>query len=182
MGSLLTMLKILRWAVPIACAGSLWGVNAAGANPKPRASVTVHLSLARQQVVAGTSIAGTATLTNTTKEPITVETCAANGWLEVGLVNRTIHFDPAFTLIGCAPSIVLRPGPNRFPVKVLTTYQSCVQGGGQSTTYIPPCLLASTSRSNDLPPLPAGRYSTKTVTVGLHNVSIANLKVTLLRS
>jgi hypothetical protein len=175
------MIKILRWAVPIACVGTVCAANPTGASPKSRASVTVHISLASQRVVSGTPIKGTAILTNTTKKPITVETCAANGWLEVGLVNRTISFNPAFTLIGCAPSIVLHPGANRFAVKVLTTYQSCLQSGGQSTSYTPRCLPTS-SGSDRLPPLPAGRYSTKTVTVGLHNVSAANVTVTLLRS
>jgi len=177
------MIKSLRWTVPIACAGALGVASAAEGSPKPRPSVTVHVSLATRRAVAGTPIKGTAILTNTTKTPITVETCAANGWLRVGLVNRTIGFNPAFTLIGCAPSVVLRPGVNRFPITVLTRYQSCLQPGGQSITPVPPCLPASSPGLNALPPLPAGRYSTKTVTVGLpHDTSTANVSVALLRN
>jgi hypothetical protein len=77
---------------------------------------------------------------------------------------------------------VLKPGPNRFPLKVVTTYESCLQPGGQSTatTFIPKCL--SSGSSSILPPLPPGRYFTKVVTMGLpskiavtHSVAVSLL-------
>ena len=57
------------------------------------------------------------------------------------------------------------PGPNRFPVKVITTYASCVQpqpdGSSSPTPLDPWCSVAGP------PPLPAGRYVTKIDVVGL---------------
>ena len=46
-------------------------------------------------------------------------------------MNKRIPFDPAMPVIACPPSIRLRPGPNRFPIVVVTTYQVCLQPGGQ---------------------------------------------------
>jgi hypothetical protein len=137
------------------------GSNSAG-QAKPTSPVTIHIKLDHTRVTAGMSIGGQAVLTNYTSKPITVEQCAADGWLAVGLVNKQIQFNPAYLLIACQPSIRLMPGFNRFPVTVITTYQQCQQPGAQSTTYVHPCI-----GSSGLPPLPAGTYKTKVVTVGL---------------
>ena len=123
--------------------------------------ITIRISLAQTRVIAGTSITGEAVLTNTTSKSITVEQCARNGWLKVGVVNSQIQFDPPFTEVACAPSIRLMPGINRFPITVATTYQECLGPGGKSITYIPPCPASGE------PPLPAGTYRTKVVAVGL---------------
>src|ERR1019366_1365904 len=112
---------------------------------------------------------------NTTSKAITVQQCAADGWLLVGLTNRHVAFNPAMPLVTCAPTIRLKPGVNRFPVTVATTYQECLGPGGQSTTYVPPC--AGTGE----PPLPAGTYGTKIITYGLPTSTPAprSIKVTL---
>jgi hypothetical protein len=128
-------------------------------------SITIRVKLERQRVVAGTPVKATAVLTNRSAKPILVQQCAKDGWLAVGLTNKKIDFSPASALVGCPPSVVLKPGPNRFPLKVVTTYQSCLQAGGESTTFIPKCL--SSRSSSPLPPLPPGRYSTKVVALGL---------------
>jgi hypothetical protein len=129
---------------------------------RPVAPVEIHVRLDQTRVVGGLAIEGEATLTNTTSKAILVRQCAADGWLFVGLTNRTIPFDPAMPLIACPPSIRLHPGPNRFPVTVMTTYQECAQTGGRSTTSVPPCVNGSGP-----PPLPVGTYTTKVVTYGL---------------
>src|SRR5664280_368906 len=56
--------------------------------------ITIRISLAQTRVIAGTSITGEAVLTNNTSKTITVEGCA-DDWLEVGLVNSKITFEPA---------------------------------------------------------------------------------------
>ena len=110
----------------------------------------------------GTSIEGEAIVTNTTSRSVLVQQCAADGWLFVGLVNGKVSFYPTSPLIACSPSIQLHPGRNRFPITVATTYQECLQPGGKSTTYVPPCVHTS-----GLPSLPTGNYTTKVVAVGL---------------
>jgi len=146
-----------------------------------KAPITIRIKLDKTRVVAGVPIKGTAVLTNTGSKGILVQQCAIDGWLAVGLANKAIRFSPGFSLVGCQPSVVLGPGPNRFPVTVLTTYQSCLQPGGQSTTFIPKCVSIVAS-SNPLPPLPAGRYSTKVITLGLPQLAAVSgpVAVTLL--
>jgi len=178
MPRVLTILGLAAVAVTPALAP-----KAALANPsaKGQAPITVRIRLDRTHVVAGTPIKGTAVITNTRSKGVLVGQCAIDGWLAVGLANKTIVYSPAFPLVGCRPSVVLAPGSHRFPVTVLTTYESCLQPGGQSTTFVPKCLSIVVS-SNPLPPLPAGRYSTKVVTMGLPaNTAVSNsVVVTLL--
>jgi hypothetical protein len=141
------------------------GASILRGNQKSNAPIMIRVKLDRTRVVVGTPIKGTAVLTNESPRAILVQQCATDGWLAVGLTNEKIGFSPAWALIRCSPSVVLKPGPNRFPLKVVTTYESCLQPGGQSTIFIPKCL--SSDSSSILPPLPPGRYSTKVVTMGL---------------
>jgi hypothetical protein len=151
-------------------AGATSGPRIVGASnseesQKAKAAITIRVELERTRVVAGTPIKGTAVLTNGGTKAMLVQQCATDGWLAVGLANKKIQFSPAFALVGCPPSVVLKPGPNRFPVTVITTYGSCLQPGGQSTIFVPNCLPLGSSEP--LPPLPPGRYSTKVITMGL---------------
>jgi len=143
--------------------------------------ITIRINLDRTRVNGGTPIKGTAVVTNHGSKGLLVQQCAIDGWLAVGLSNKAVRFSPAFSAVACPPSIVLAPGPNRFPVTVSTTYQSCLQPGGQSTTFVPRCVPTAGS-SDQAPPLPAGRYSTKVVTLGLpSDTAVSNaVAVTLL--
>ena len=148
----------------------------------PKVPVTIRIQLDQARVVAGTPIKGTAVLTNNGSKALLVHQCATDGWLAVGLANKAIQFSPAFAAVACRPTVVLAPGPNRFPVKVSTSYGSCLQPGGQSVIFIPKCVPATVS-ADPLPPLPAGRYSTKVVTMGLPpNTAISNSVVIAIRS
>jgi hypothetical protein len=155
--------KRWRWLISVAALLTLTdcGTTSSGHAP-PTVPVQIHITLEQTRVTGGVAIKGRAGLTNNTSKSITVEQCAKDGWLMVGLTNKQIPFDPATSSVACPPSVRLIPGPNRFPVTVMTTYQECLQPGGQSTTFVPPCL-----HSNGLPPLPAGIYKTKVVTSGL---------------
>ncbi len=141
------------------------GARTSGAGGRALAPITIRVGLDRTRVVAGMPIKGIVVVTNGTAKTIVVQQCAIDGWLAVGLATEKIRFSPVFAEVGCAPSIELEPGRNRFPVTVVTTYESCLQPGGRSTTSIPTCLSAGSSFAP--PSLPPGRYSIKVVTMGL---------------
>jgi hypothetical protein len=123
--------------------------------------LSLSLILQHTRVAAGMPIKGTVIFTNRTGSPITVETCAADAWLEVGLTNRHIPYYPASPLIACPPMVQLVPGVTRVPITVVTTYQACTQSSSSSTTpEVPSC-------AGGPPPLPAGTYHTKVITTGL---------------
>jgi hypothetical protein len=143
----------------------LVGASSSEGGQKAKAPITIRVELDRTRVVTGTPIKGTAVVTNEGSKSMLVQQCATDGWLAVGLASEKTQFSPAFALVGCPPSVVLEPGPNRFPVTVITTYQSCLQPGGQSTVFVPNCLPSGSP--DRLPPLPVGRYSTKVITMGL---------------
>ena len=132
------------------------------------------MSVEQDRVVAGQPIKGTVVLTNTTPKAITVEACTKSVlWLAVGLSGRVDSIPGGDLLMTCPPSIRLHPGVNRFPVTVVTTYQGCVQpqpdGSSHPGPLFPWCTVAGQ------PPLPAGRYTTKIVLMGLTGLTrIAN--------
>jgi hypothetical protein len=117
--------------------------------------------------VAGDPIGAIVILNNTTKHRIVVNQCAINGWLAVGLENKVIPYDAAFSEVGCAPTVSLRPGVNRFHVNISTKYGACTTNTHQVLPpSIPPC-----SAAGALPALPAGRYSTTVDIMGLRNLT-----------
>jgi hypothetical protein len=109
-------------------------------------------------------------LTNTTKKAITVNTCTEDSWLVVGLSGRVSSLPFGSQLLICPPSLRLRPGTNRFGIKVITTYAECTQpqpdGSSSATTLTPWCTTAG------LPALPSGRYVTKLHLVGLTGLTL----------
>lgn len=169
-------------SIPATLGSGPVGASISRGSPGAKAPITIRVKLQRTRVVAGTPINGMAILTNERDKPILVQQCAKDGWLAVGLTNKKIDFSPASGLVGCPPSVVLKPGPNRVSLKVVTTYQSCLQPGGESTTFTPKCL--SPGSSSPLPPLPPGRYKTKVVAIGLpSNIALSrSVAVNLLPS
>jgi hypothetical protein len=127
-----------------------------------RRPLNLRITLDHTTVKAGTSIKGEATFTNTTSEAITVETCAADGWLDVGLTGHGIVFAPADIQIACLPTVQIPPGTTNYPVTVSTSYAGCTPPGVSiSRQTIPDCL------PSEPPPLPVGTYRTEVVTTGL---------------
>jgi hypothetical protein len=162
------------------------GVVACGGSsrlPRPQSrpvtlpAVQSRIVLDRTRVFAGTPIHGEALLTNTTRKTITVQACSAGGWFRVGLINARVSFEPADPLIACRPSVRLRPGVNRVPITVSTSYLICTQKTNQPAPDLPACIPTG------MPPLPAGEYSTKTIATGLPAGSQAprTIHVTLVR-
>jgi hypothetical protein len=132
-----------------------------GLAPSAASLITIRISLSETRVPSGTPIKGEVVVTNTTSKPITVQVfngCELDSLLEVGLTNKRIAFEASSDLAGCSRPIRLSPGPHRIPLTVATSYQSCLQKGGQSTTYMPLCTPTGQ------PALPAGHYMTKVLT------------------
>jgi hypothetical protein len=178
------MARFAAVLVAVVLAGSVFVFpGAAGAARTARPSVTIRIELDRTRVPAGTTIKGVAVVTNTTHHGVSLETCAANPWLAVGLTDSKVVYVPASGLVGCSKKLILAPGSRRFPISVITTYDDCAQTTAPSAVAEPLCLesLGSSTR-NIMPPLPTGRYSTKVLTVGLfHNPFVLNrVLVTLL--
>jgi hypothetical protein len=126
-----------------------------GAAVTGRPPITVRIALSRARVTAGTWISAEVTLTNSSPRAILVDQCAADGWLAVGLESATYHFDPAWALVACRPTVLIKPGVNRFRTRVSTSYNDCLQPGGRSEFPTPSC-----EANGGMPPLPPGRYRT----------------------
>jgi hypothetical protein len=123
--------------------------SAATASGKSPVSIRVHLNVTT--VRGGRPIHGTAILTNASPKTILVEACAYDGWLFVGLTNKSVTFDPAVAAVACNATIKLKPGTNRFPIAVSTDYGVCYENGGT-----PACGR-----------LPSGTYQIAVTTQGL---------------
>jgi PASTA domain len=155
--------KILTsWAlVALAFAGAL-SVPSAAASSAP---IGIRITLDRTSAGAGQAINGSVLLTNTTNRAILIKACTADSWLVVGLTGRVSSLPFSSLLLTCRASQRLRPGPNRFGVRVITTYAQCAEpqpdGRSAPTRLSPWCTTAG------LPPLPPGRYVTKLRLVGL---------------
>jgi len=148
----------LVFALCIAVVGT--GVVPADATAKIKASpITVRLSLQRTSATPGTPIHATVVFVNSSHRAVTVESCASNGWLFVGLSSARIPFTAITTMVACAATVHLRPGSTRFAVTVRTSYSQC--GGRSRSITNPPCT------PNGMPPLPAGRYHTDVQIIGV---------------
>jgi hypothetical protein len=167
----------VRFGVLIAFVLLFGWVGVAGASTSARPPIKVHLTLTQSQVVSGQPITGTVELTNTTDKSVTVNTCATNGWLAVGLSGQVDSYPFGSLLVACPPSIRLVPGANRFPVTLITTYASCVQPQPAGTAWAPVPTCKVSNRRLTKPPLPAGRYSTKLHIVGLTGLTQAPNRV-----
>ena len=73
--------------------------GASAASAAHRSPISIRIVLDTTHAKAGTPIHGTAILTNTNRTRLVVEACAYNGWLFVGLTNKSVTFDPAVTTV-----------------------------------------------------------------------------------
>jgi len=169
--------RLVTTSTPTSVPGTLPSTVPASSTTIASAPVEIRLVLDRTRLTAGTAIHGEALLTNTTGNSITVNTCAANGWLWVGLTNEKVGYNPANPLILCRPTVRLSPGLNRFSISISTDFQGCTRTTSEATPQLPSC-----TPKGDLPPLPSGLYFTKIVTAGLPKGTrlLSAIKVTLL--
>ena len=100
------------------CALSACGTLGTPTKGVGSAQITVGISLQQSRVTAGSTIRGVATLINHTARTATVETCARDGWLDVGLSSDSIRFQPVSIDVACRPTVRLAPGRTRFPITI----------------------------------------------------------------
>jgi hypothetical protein len=157
-----------------ACLIALLGVptvaNAGSGAPSP---ISIRLVLRHTSIMAGHVLKGEAIISNHSTKTILVETCAIDGWLDVGLSNKSYTYSPIDPLIACAPTVHLRPGVNHFPIKVSTDYQVCTKS--RPTATLPSC------GKSGMPTLPKGEYHTAVIMVGFpkNTATPSELNVTI---
>lgn len=126
--------------------------KAAGLIRAPR-GLTDRLVLRQTRVPAGTPIRGTLLVTYRGRKPVNLSRGCRPQYAVVVTNHR---FPPlvAFPAVCSTDPFIIRPGTNRLAVTVQTSYLSCTQSASQVSRYTPLCLPGS----QQMPPLPAGRY------------------------
>jgi hypothetical protein len=99
-----TLLALVALPIASVLALPMAGASTSAKGQAAKTPITIRIELRHTRVVPGTPIKGTAVLTNTPSKNITVQTCATNGWLSVGLGNKTIPSNgPGFFEVACPP-------------------------------------------------------------------------------
>ena len=125
---------------------------------RPPRGVHLAITLDKTTVRAGQPIRGIAVVTNGTGRRITIPDC--NGaWLQVGLTNASVHYDPGWLACLSLPGTILRVGTTRLRIVVSTRYNACTNDAPTATHYLPACLRVR--HGSPLPTLPRGVYVTK---------------------
>jgi hypothetical protein len=144
---------------------------------RPRPGLSDRLVLHRTQVRAGTVITGSLNVINRNHQPVNLSH-GCRPQYAVTLANSAFPPDVAFSSDCSARPFDLRPGLNRLPVRIITTYQSCTLARGTATRAVPACLPGPRHRS---PSLPAGQYQAVLVGTGLPLPAPSPVTVTLRR-
>jgi hypothetical protein len=136
--------------------------------------LTDRLVLSRTRVAAGTPIAGVLVVTYRGDTPVNLNR-GCRPQYAVALTRRGLPPRVGFPAdCGVAPFII-KPGQNRLPVTVATTYSACTQAAGQATSAVPACGHGR----QVMPPLPPGRYRTVLLSTGFPFPAPAPVQVTL---
>jgi hypothetical protein len=121
-----------------------------GLIPAPH-GLTDRLVLRNTRVIAGTPIRGTLLVSNRSGRAINLNRGCRPSY-EVALTSPRYTPSIAFAADCSVQPFIIRPGTNRLPVTVQTTYLAC-SATGSSAGQVPRC-----RHGNRMPPLPAGRY------------------------
>lgn len=132
-------------------------------SPSSDGDLVIRLQLSRTTAPAnGTPIPATLTVLNHTGRPVPVPgraylnaTSGPGGWIQVGLTNAQVPYEPLFEAIMHTPLAQLPVGTSTYPTVVSTTWYAC--GGG------PP--FPDHPEGRGMPSLAAGTYTTKVVSV-----------------
>jgi hypothetical protein len=120
--------------------------------------LTDRLELTLAQVTAGTPIKGTLVVINHGQTAINLNSRCQPKYAVV-LTNHKFPPIAAFAADCATLPRLIKPGVNRLPVSVITTYQSCSAASQQAAgaNRLPPCI--HDSHGGYLPPpMPAGHY------------------------
>jgi hypothetical protein len=123
-----------------------------------------RLVLSHTSVTAGVRISGALIVTNHGTTPVNL-THGCRPDFAVVLTGRGFPPRVSFASDCSTLPFIIKPGVNRLPVTVMTTYQGCTQDLKQATHSVPACL-----RGRGMPPLPEGRY--QAVLVGGGNLPL----------
>lgn len=129
----------------------------------PVGDLIIRLELSRTTAPAnGTPIPATLAVINHTGHPVPVPgrssltaTSGPDGWIQIGLTSPDIPYEPLFEANRREPAAELPVGTSTYETVVSTSWYAC--GGGPP---FPDCTGGS-----GMPPLPAGTYTTKLVTI-----------------
>ncbi len=125
----------------------------------------MQLQLPHGAYVTGDPIHAVVVFKNASEGPVKIaeHKCMEDPGLAVGLTNRHVSFEPAFTAEACGPDQWLEPGLTRFDVTIQTTSSNCLPVTVQGVDHpsAPTCLPDGNN-----PGLPVGRYQTKIVWIG----------------
>jgi hypothetical protein len=126
--------------------------GATGLIPAPR-GLTDRLVLRQARVAAGTPIKGTLIVMYRGPAPINL-TRHCSPQYAVVVTNHRFPPEAAFASRCSLLPFIMKPGENRLPVTVLTTYLSCSEVRKQATSSSPACRRGR----QKMPSLPPGRY------------------------
>ncbi len=136
--------------------------------------LTGRLVLSHTRVTAGTPITGVLVVTYRGDTPVNINH-ACRPQYAVALTRHGFPPDVAFPAACGLRPFIIKPGQNRLPVTVLTTYSTCTQGASQAGGAVPACR----HDRQVMPPLPPGRYRAVLVSTGFPFPAPAPLWVTL---
>ena len=142
-----------------------------GTIANPAHQVDVRLELHQTRVTAGAPLRGVLIVDNLTQSRIKTP-CGFK--FAVGLTKDHMPFEPAFTL-ECQINQSVPVGVTRYPITIITTYESCSQSG-KPDGAVPGCLPGpmGAGSSFTVPPLlPTGAYLTAVVINGIPSQDIA---------
>jgi hypothetical protein len=130
---------------------------------RPRSSdrpLDIRIRLDQQTVRTGTSITGSAIVTNMTARPFLITDCQG-AWLQVGLTSAAIPYEPGWLDCLDIPGTKLPVGTISIPITVATTYDECMPDASSATADTPAC-IHNAHGATVMPPLPPGTYTTTT--------------------
>jgi hypothetical protein len=136
--------------------------------------MTARLVLSRTRVTAGTPITGELIITYWGHASVNLNHGCRPQYAIV-LTRPGVPPSAAFPAACGLRPFILKPGQNRLPVAVPTTYSTCTQGAGQATSTVPACR----HDRQLMPPLPPGRYRAVLVSTGFPFPVPAPVAVTL---
>ncbi len=121
--------------------------------------LTDRLILSRTRVTAGSPIAGVLVVTYRGDTPVNLNR-GCRPQYAVALTRPGLPPRVGFPAACGVTPLIIKPGQNRLPVTVLTTYSAC---SPEATGTVPAC-----GRGRQvMPPLPPGRYRAVLVSTGL---------------
>ena len=162
-------------ALAVLCITSLVGCTGDGAGSGSLRPLTVQIQLSQTSVAAGHPIHGFAVVTNRNPHKLVIGTCN-HVWLQVGLVNQKVSFEPVWDLCADIGGTAVQQGTTQMPITIQTTYERCTPHARSITRQLPGCVHGR------MPALPPGTYKTKPAALspeGVRVITSPPIKVTL---